>query len=147
MDTLILTVVTVFAAIVIIAGAAILIYGARTRLSEKRNCTLATYGIVKEKLYDNDTIIHDGPDTRYGTEYTTGLRLLVTIDGTEHDVFNNTYDTAYYKYNEGDTVRIKINPNDLNEYYIDEGATPGFSVFLIGTGMIAFGVIMLRYFW
>ena len=147
MNTLIIIVVTIFAAIVIVAGVAILVYGARTRLFEKRNCTLATYGIVKEKLYDNDTIIHDGPETRYGTEYTTGLRLLVNIDGKEYDVFNNTYSTAYYDYNEGDRVSIMINPDDLNEYYINERTSPGIFVFLLGAGMIALGAYLISVFW
>ena len=88
-----------------------------------------------------------GSEERFGPEYTTGLRLLITIDGVEHDVFNNTYDTDYYKYNEGDAVPIKVNPNNPSEYYISEGGSQGMFLYLMGAGMIVGGIFLIKYFW
>ena len=139
-------IVAIFAVIVIGMGTAILVFGIKQRIHERRNCTVDARGVVKEKIYD-DSVIHVGSEVKNGVEYACGLRLLINLNGVEYDVFNKIYDTAYYKYREGDVVPVKVNPDDPSEYYISEGTSQGVSLFLIGAGMIAFGVIMIKYFW
>jgi len=146
MYKMVAVIVAVFGGIIILAGAALLIYGIKTRMRERKNCTLSTVGIVKEKLYD-DSVVRVGSEEQFGPEYTTGLRMLITIDGVEHDVFNKIYDTEYYKYNVGDVVPIKVNPNNPSEYYINEGASQGMFLYLMGAGMIIGGIILIKYFW
>jgi hypothetical protein len=91
MYTLIAVIVAIFGGIVILAGAAILIYGIKTRVRERTDCTLSTFGIVKEKLYD-ESVLRVGSEVSYGAEYTTGLRCSgrkcnrtqIGIRGTNH---------------------------------------------------------------
>ena len=145
MDTIVIVIATVFGGIVMLAGAAILIFGIKTSFGERRRCTLSTYGIVHRKLYDYTDTITDPTGSRGGT-YPCGLRLLITIDGEEHNVFNETYDTKYERFSEGDSVRVKVNPDNPSEYYINEGTSPGVSLILFGAGMMIAGALIIKYF-
>ena len=145
MDTFFVIVATVFGGIVLLAGTGLLIFGIKTSFGERKNCTLSTYGVVHRKLYDYSDSWNSSTGTRGGT-YPCGLRLLITIDGEEHNVFSETYDTAYEKFNEGDTVRVKVNPDNPSEYYINEDVSPGVSLILFGAGMMIAGVFIIKYF-
>jgi len=145
MDALFMIIPKVFGAIVFLAGAALFIFGLKTSFGERRRCTLSTYGIVHRKLYDYTDSITDPTGARGGS-YPCGLRLLINIDGEEHNVFNETYDTAYERFSEGDRVRVKVNPDDPSDYYVNEGASPGVSVCLIGIGMMIAGAAIFMYF-
>ena len=141
MDKFVEIVFTVFSAIVVLAGAVVLIIGIKRRIHEKKNCTLSTFGIVKdiEYSYDSDDFEPDKPST---TLY--GLRLLVTIDDTEYDVFNEEYSSSC-NYRKGDAVPIMIDPYNPNEYYINDGSAASIFLILLGIGMIVAGVLFGRY--
>ena len=145
MDTFFEIVAMVFGGIVFVAGAALLVFGLKTMFGERKNCTLSTVGIVKEKIYDYSSSWND-PTGNHGGTYPCGLRMLITIDDDEHNVFNETYDTSYERFNEGDVVRIKVNPDNPSEYYVNEGASPGLNLILFGAGMMIAGVFLIKYF-
>lgn len=141
MDTLIEIVFMVFAAIVMLAGAVILIIGIRRRLHEKTTCTMSTFGIVKEILYSYD---NTDPDRTNSVLY--GLRLLVNIDDTEYDVFNEEY-SSDCKYKMGDAVPIMIDPYNPNDYYINDGSAASIFFIMLGAGMIIAGAIFAKFLW
>lgn len=141
MDRFVEIVFTVFSAIVVLAGAAVLIIGIRRRIHEKKNCTLSTFGIVKEieYSYDNNDFEPDKPSTPL-----YGLRLLVNIDDTEYDVFNEEYSSSC-NYRKGDAVPIMIDPYNPNDYYINDGSAASIFLILLGIGMMIAGVILGKY--
>lgn len=143
MDRFVEIAIMVFSAIVILAGAVILVIGIRKKIHEKKNCTLSTFGIVKEieYSYDNNDFEPEKPST-----VLYGLRLLVNIDGTEYDVFNEEYD-SHCKYRKGDAVPIMIDPYNPNDYYINDGSTASNFLIMLGAGMIIFGAFLDKFFW
>ena len=135
-----------FGIICIIAGAVVLFLGVRQFFNERRHCTLSAMAIVKEVMYNHDTFTNEfDPDEVHTPTY--GLKLIVDIDGTEHEVFNEEYSSDLNRYREGDAVRIKINPNNLNEYYVDDGhMTSGIFITVVGIALIGAGIYFLKYF-
>ena len=141
MDRFIEIVFMVFSVIVVLAGVAVLVIGIRRRIHEKKNCTLSTFGIVKEieYSYDDKDFEPDKPSTAL-----YGLRLLVNIDGTEYDVFNDEY-SSNCNYRKGDAVPIMIDPYNPNDYYINDGSAASIFLILLGIGMIIAGVLFGKY--
>ena len=139
MDSLIAIAVTIFGCIVILAGAVILVIGIRMRRRKKRHCIESAVGIVKKIEYSYS----DRPDETNSVLY--GLRLLVNFEGTEYDVFNEEYSSSC-KYRVGDAVPIMLNPDDPNEYYINDGSTGSIHLICVGAGMIVAGVLFMKYF-
>ena len=139
MDSFIAIAVTLFGCIVILAGAVILVIGIRMRRREKRHCIESAVGIVKKIEYSYS----DRPDETNSVLY--GLRLLVNFEGTEYDVFNEEYSSSC-KYRVGDAVPIMLNPDDPNEYYINDGSTGSIHLICVGAGMIVAGVLFMKYF-
>lgn len=141
---------SIFAGICIIAGIAVLILGIRQFFGERRHCTMSTIGIVSEVVYDHDSTHRDFdnglmPSTAY-TDY--GLKLIVNINGKEQEVFNGEYDSDLNRYREGDAVRIRINPDNPNEYYIDDGSmSAGVFILLVGAGLLIAGGFILKSIW
>lgn len=139
MDSFIAIAVTIFGCIVILAGAVILVIGIRMRRREKRHCIESAVGIVKKIEYSYS----DRPDETNSVLY--GLRLLVNFEGTEYDVFNEEYSSSC-KYRVGDAVPIMLNPDDPNEYYINDGSTGSIHLICVGAGMIVAGAFIMKYF-
>ena len=139
MDPFVEIVFTIFGCIVILAGAVILVIGIRMRRREKRHCIESAVGIVKKIEYTYS----DRPDEDRSVLY--GPRLLVNFEGTEYDVFNEEYSSSC-KYRVGDAVPIMINPDDPNEYYINDGSTGSIHMIVFGIGMMIAGVIFMKYF-
>ena len=139
MDSFIAIAVTIFGCIVILAGAVILVIGIRMRRREKRHCIESAVGIVKKIEYSYS----DRPDETNSVLY--GLRLLVNFEGTEYDVFNEEYSSSC-KYRVGDAVPIMLNPDDPNEYYINDGSTGSTHLICVGAGMIVVGAFIMKYF-
>lgn len=139
MDSFIAIAVTLFGCIVILAGAVILVIGIRMRRREKRHCIESAVGIVKKIEYSYS----DRPDETNSVLY--GLRLLVNFEGTEYDVFNEEYSSSC-KYRVGDAVPIMLNPDDPNEYYINDGSTGSIHLICVGAGMIVVGAFIMKYF-
>ena len=139
MDSFVGIVFTIFGCIVILAGAVILVIGIRMRRREKRHCIESAVGIVKKIEYSYS----DRPDETNSVLY--GLRLLVNFEGTEYDVFNEEYSSSC-KYRVGDAVPIMLNPDDPNEYYINDGSTGSIHLICVGAGMIVVGAFIMKYF-
>ena len=86
-----------FGIICIIAGAVVLFLGVRQFFNERRHCTLSAMAIVKEVMYNHDTFTNEfDPDEVHTPTY--GLKLIVNIDGTEHEVFNEEYSSDLDRY-------------------------------------------------
>lgn len=147
MDTVLAYVLTGFAVICGLAGLVLFIYGLKTRITERMHCTLSTFAVVTDMLYDYDTNTRDREDSTPGTGVLYGPKLIVTIDDVKHEIFNDQYDSGYGKYKNGDVVPIMINPDNLNEYYINDGLPAGRFIYLVGLGLLVVAVFIIRYTW
>ena len=146
MEGFIAIVFTAFGVIVGLAGIALFIYSVVTRVKEKRDCTVPANAVVKEIEYD-----YDLNNTRTGSDGTSTVmaapRLLVMIDGEEREIFNAAFDSNTDRYRPGDVVPIKYNPDDPNEYYIDNGTSGSIFGMLLGAGMVTAAFIWVRSLW
>ena len=146
MEGFIAIVFTIFGVIVGLLGIALFIYSARTRMVEKRDCTVPANAVVKEIEYDYDFQNHMTDMNGVGV-VTAAPRLIVMIDGEEREIFNAAFDSDTDKYKPGDVVPIKYNPDDPNEYYIDNGSSGSIFGMLLGAGMIIGAFFWIKTLW
>ena len=75
------------------------------------------------------------------------MEHIHTADRIIEAMPDEEYSSDLDRYREGDAVRIKINPNNLNEYYVDDGhMTSGIFITVVGIALIGAGIYFLKYF-
>ena len=127
-----------FAVLPLIAGAALLIVGLFELFRELRGHKIRAEAEVVGMEWKSDPFDNAPP--------MACPRLRVTLNGEQRELFNEAYASSHRRFREGMRVRIRVNPDDPDDYYIDELFTPARFCLALGAGMVVFGVVMWRNF-
>ena len=121
-----------FSVLPIVAGIIFLVAGLFELVRELRGNKVRAEAVVVGMDWKSDPFHHSPP--------TACPRLRVDLNGQERELFNGAHSSSSRRFKEGMKVRIRINPDNPDDYYIDELLTPARFSLLVGAGLILFGL-------